>query len=131
MKFDRPEVYAKYNGHCAYCGEKIKYKDMQVDHIIPKVDFVRHVANRIHVPDFLKHLTVDDVNHIDNLNPACKVCNKWKSFHHLELFRSEIEMQVKRLNAYSANYRMAKRFGLITENVKPIFFYYEYSNKKQ
>ena len=125
MKFDRHEVYAKYNGHCAYCGEKMKYKDMQVDHIIPKVDFVRHVINRIYVPDFLKHLTFDDVNHIDNLNPACKVCNKWKSFHHLELFRSEIEMQVKRLNAYSANYRMAKRYGLIAENVKPIIFYYE------
>ena len=117
-----------FRSHCAYCGEEIKYKDMQVDHIVPQVDFVRHVRSRTYVPDFLKHLTADDVNHIDNLNPACRKCNNWKSFHHLELFRNEIEMQVKRLNAYSANYRMAKRFGLITENVKPIIFYYETIN---
>lgn len=129
MKFDRHKVYAKYTGHCAYCGEEIKYKDMQVDHIIPQVDFVRHVTNRTYVPDFLKHLTVDDVNHIDNLNPACRGCNKWKSFHHLELFRSEIEMQVKRLNTYSANYRMAKRFGLIEENEKKVIFYFEWHEK--
>ena len=125
MKFDRPKIHAKYNGRCAYCGEEIKYMDMQVDHIIPQVDFVRHVSNRTFVPAFLKHLTADDVNHIDNLNPACRACNKWKSFHHLELFRSEIEMQVKRLNAYSANYRMAKRFGLIEENQKKVIFYFE------
>lgn len=32
----RQAVYAKYNGHCAYCGCEIDYKDMQVDHIKPK-----------------------------------------------------------------------------------------------
>ena len=32
----RQAVYAKYNGHCAYCGCEIGYKDMQVDHIEPK-----------------------------------------------------------------------------------------------
>ena len=126
MKFDRPKIHAKYNGRCAYCGEEIKYRDMQVDHIIPQVDFVRHVTNRrVYVPDFLKHLTADDVNHIDNLNPACRICNKWKSFHSLEMFRSELQSQIKRLNAYSANYRMAKRFGLIDENQKKVIFYFE------
>lgn len=32
----REIVYKKYNGHCAYCGCKIEYKDMQIDHIVPK-----------------------------------------------------------------------------------------------
>lgn len=27
----RKQVYEKYNGHCAYCGCKLDYKDMQVD----------------------------------------------------------------------------------------------------
>lgn len=125
MKFDRPLIYAKYSGRCAYCGEKITYKQMQVDHIIPQVDFVRHVTNRVHIPDFLKHLTPDDVNHIDNLNPSCRICNKWKSFHSLEMFRSELHSQVKRLNAYSPSYRMAKRYGQITEIHSPITFYFE------
>lgn len=31
----REAVYAKYDGHCAYCGREIAYKDMQVDHFFP------------------------------------------------------------------------------------------------
>lgn len=31
----REDVYKKYEGHCAYCGRKIAYKDMQVDHFMP------------------------------------------------------------------------------------------------
>jgi len=34
----RQNVYNKYNGHCAYCGCHINYKDMQVDHIVPNLD---------------------------------------------------------------------------------------------
>lgn len=32
----RQSVYEKYEGHCAYCGEHIDYKDMQIDHINAK-----------------------------------------------------------------------------------------------
>ena len=28
----RQIVYDKYNGHCAYCGCELEYKDMQIDH---------------------------------------------------------------------------------------------------
>lgn len=38
MKFSkkqRLEVYNKFGGRCAYCGHKIEYKDMQIDHIKP------------------------------------------------------------------------------------------------
>ncbi len=31
----REAVYQKYDGHCAYCGRKMAYKDMQVDHFLP------------------------------------------------------------------------------------------------
>lgn len=31
----RMTVYQKCNGHCAYCGSNLEYKDMQVDHVIP------------------------------------------------------------------------------------------------
>lgn len=125
MKINREEVYNKCDGRCAYCGVQIKIKEMQVDHIIPTSFFQQHIKNKIRVPKFLSHLTEDDVNHIDNLHPTCRVCNKWKSAHDLELFRKEIEEQVKRLNDYSSNYRMAKRYGLIEETIKPIIFYYE------
>lgn len=31
-KDERMAVYEKTNGHCAYCGCELEYKDMQVDH---------------------------------------------------------------------------------------------------
>jgi 5-methylcytosine-specific restriction endonuclease McrA len=124
-KIDRQKIYDKLNGRCGYCGESISIKEMQVDHIIPKVDFVTHVTNNFRVPDFLKHLTISDLNHIDNLMPTCRVCNKWKTFHPLEIFRRELSEQIKRLNDYSANYRIAKKYGLVRENEIEIKFYFE------
>jgi 5-methylcytosine-specific restriction endonuclease McrA len=125
MKINREEVYNKCGGRCAYCGNQIKIKEMQVDHIIPTSFFSQHINNKVRVPKFLNHLTESDVNHMDNLLPTCRVCNKWKSAHDLELFRKEIEEQVRRLNDYSSNYRMAKRYGLVEETIKPIIFYFE------
>ena len=122
---EREKIYAKYNGKCAYCGCDMTIKQMQVDHIIPQREFLTHVKNRFRIPSFLTHLTETDVNHNDNLNPACGVCNKWKSAHDLELFRSELFEQIKRLNSYSSNYRIAKRYGLLQETLKPITFYFE------
>jgi hypothetical protein len=125
MKIDRQIVYDKYRGHCAYCGEVISIKDMQVDHIIPQWNFVWDIKNKFKVPPFLIHLTELDVNHIDNLLPTCRVCNKWKSAHSLDVFRTEIEEQLKRLNDYSSNYRIAKKYGLVKEMPSKITFYFE------
>lgn len=126
MKKDlREQVYQKYKGHCAYCGVPIAIKDMQVDHVIPRSFYLDYVKNRFRVPDFLSHLSESDVNHIDNLMPACRVCNKWKSAHDLELFRNELQEQVNRLNKYSANYRMALKYNQIKEQQTPIKFYFE------
>lgn len=127
MKINRETVYSKCNGKCGYCGESITIKEMQVDHIISQRNFWGDVMNKIRVPTFLKHLTIDDVNHIDNLMPACRYCNKWKDTFTVEDFRNEIMAQVERANKYSSNYRMAKRYGLVTESVyeKPLNFYFE------
>lgn len=129
-KHEREMVYKKLNGKCAYCGEDIKLKDMQIDHIIPQSLFWGNIKSNHKVPSFLSHLGEDDVHHIDNLNPACRVCNNWKNSFDLELFRSEIQEQIKRLNKYSSNYRMAKRYGLVTECSYPITFYFEREGKK-
>ena len=126
----RQQVHAKFDGHCAYCGEEITIKQMQVDHVIPQYRFEQNVANKFRIPVFLNHLTPDDCNHIDNLFPACRVCNKWKSSHDLEFFRHEMEMQVKRLNEYSAPYRMAKRYGQIEETERKVKFYFETLREK-
>jgi len=31
----RRRVYEKYGGRCAYCGQPIAYRDMQVEHLVP------------------------------------------------------------------------------------------------
>lgn len=128
-KQKRIEIHSKYNGKCAYCGEDILLKDMQIDHIIPQEMYVKHVRNNFRIPSFLKHLTEVDMNHDDNLNPSCRVCNKWKSAHDLEFFRRELSEQVKRLNERSSNYRIAKKYNQIEEVVKPIVFYFETTKK--
>jgi len=112
LKIDRKLVYDKLNGYCAYCGERIKFKDMQVDHIIPKA--------RFHVGHFCYH-----VDSIQNLNPACRICNNWKSVHMVDEFRHEISQQVIRLRKYSAQFRLAERYGLIRNTKEPVIFYFE------
>ena len=127
MKFGkRQDIYWKYNGHCGYCGCELKTQsDMQVDHIVPKSSFLWHIKNKHRIPEFLRHLTENDVDNFKNLMPACRICNKWKSAFDLELFRHEISEQIKWLNEYNANYRLAKRYGLIQEIDRPIIFYFE------
>ena len=104
-KKNRELIHKKYNGHCAYCGKEISYKQMQVDHIHP-------VYN-------------EGTDDIENLNPSCARCNKWKSTFTIEQFRHEIQEQVNRLNLRSSNYRMAKDFNLIQENNMQVKFYFE------
>lgn len=124
-KETRKQVYSKFGGKCAYCGEWITLKEMQVDHIIPKRNFKRFVFNKYKIPSFLSHLTKDDMDHIDNLFPACRVCNNWKSSFSLSTFRSEIEAQLKRLRKSSSNYRFALKYNLIQETPKKVVFYFE------
>jgi len=69
-------------------------------------------------------------NEIDNLNPACARCNKWKDTMSIETFRNEIQQQLIRLKRDSSNYRIALDFGMIKENNEPIVFYFE-KHKKQ
>jgi len=123
-KQQRIVIYSKFHGKCAYCGADIQLKDMQVDHIIPQRNFIQHIHNRFRIPEFLNHLTELDLNNDDNLHPACRICNKWKSDFDLELFRSELSEQVHRLNSYSTNYRIAKKYGQIQETVAPIRFFF-------
>lgn len=125
----REKVYWKFKGCCSYCGEKILYRSMQVDHMIPQSNYSYDTANDrikdIRIPNFLKHLTAGDVNHIDNLYPACRKCNLFKSDFTLELFRIELQNQLERALKTSSNYRRALQFNQVIETPKPIIFHFE------
>lgn len=116
-KINRQEVFQKYDGHCAYCGQKITMKNMHVDHIFP-----------YHLSHWQKDI---DPNRFENLNPSCCKCNRFK--HGLRLdgynhgassFRFELQKQVERLKKNS-QFDRALRFGLVQIIDKPVRFYFE------
>ena len=114
----RQTIYNKYNGCCAYCGKKITLKQMQVDHIVP---LFRNDDDET----LKKWGRIRGANNLDNLNPACARCNRYKSTMTLQQFRNEIEKQILRLEERSWNYRIARDFGLVEETFKPVRFYFE------
>lgn len=112
----REQVYAKYNGHCAYCGCELEYKDMQVDHIEP--------VYWAEIGRFEPKET------IDNYMPSCRACNFYKSTFSIEQFRNNLQEVLMRNVRRPFDYRLAVKYGLVIENVKPIKFYFEKEEKK-
>jgi 5-methylcytosine-specific restriction endonuclease McrA len=118
MKINREEVYNKCDGHCAYCGVEITLKQMQVDHIEPHW----HTLSEQQA----KKSGINKGTHdISNLNPSCSRCNKWKSTWTLEQFRDVVETSLDRLERDTPNFRLAKDYGLLTIQKKPVIFYFE------
>jgi 5-methylcytosine-specific restriction endonuclease McrA len=68
--FNRLQIYDKTRGKCYYCGCKILYGQMTVDHKHPKYKGGK-----------------DD---LENLVPACWDCNQDKSFLTLEQYRKRV-----------------------------------------
>jgi 5-methylcytosine-specific restriction endonuclease McrA len=101
----RKEVHGKFGGRCAYCGELITQKAMQVDHVKP--------------------VYLNGSNADDNLFPACFACNNYKLTFSIEELRHQISMQVERARKNSVNFRLAERYGLIEITNKPVVFYFE------
>jgi len=121
-KILREIVYNKYNGHCAYCGIKIKYNQMQIDHIVPKERIYFYIMKN-------KGKSID---HIDNLNPACPSCNNYKNVWDISEFRRNLSKQVDRARKTSVNFRLAERFGMLQIITKKIEFYFEkYKSEKE
>lgn len=110
---ERAEVYAKYGGHCAYCGEKITQAQMQVDHKIPMELYEAYAA------------VGKDLDTMDNYMPACRSCNHYKSSMTLEKFRAAIERFPAVLARDSVTYRNAVRFGMVKPNPHPVIFHFE------
>lgn len=116
IKNKRIAVYDKYSGHCAYCGQKIEYKDMQVDHFIPK-----EMESAVIAGNFPG---LDNIDDIKNLMPACRTCNHYKRAHDLETFRRYIE-EIPRKLGINYIYKVGVLYGNVIENEKTIQFYFE------
>jgi len=122
MKINREEVYSKCGGHCAYCGVEITIKQMQVDHIEPHW----HTLNE---QEALRSGLTKGSHDIDNLNPSCARCNKWKSTYSLETFRNIIQTSINRLERDTPNFRLARDYNLLNVTENKVIFYFENQNK--
>lgn len=113
-KTKREEVWNKYNKHCAYCGKTLEYKQMQVDHLIPKRLFSKYDKTK---------------NNLQNLMPSCRRCNHYKRCHNLEDFRKLILTLHQRINEQYIN-KVAIDYGII--NISPFTgkFYFEKYEKE-
>ena len=100
-----------FDGHCAYCGCELEYKDMQVDHIESVYKAEYHGRE------------VD--NSIENYMPSCRACNFYKSTYTLEQFRDNIQHLLIGKLRRDFNYKMLVKYGMIKEDFKPITFYFE------
>lgn len=118
-KKQRQQVYAKYNGHCAYCGKEIAYNEMQVDH---KVPLYRGYGTLVGV-----ERGTDDM---ENLMPSCRRCNFRKGTFTVEQFRKELLKQCEGIIKRSFQVRQSIDYGLIQVNIKPIVFYFEKGNQQ-
>lgn len=111
----RLEVYEKCNHRCAYCGCELEYKDMQVDHI-------KSIYSNM---EYKQTMTEQEMYSIENLLPACRQCNFYKSVFTLEVFRERLQTTMIKNLRKNFGYRLAVKYGLVEEKMKPITFYFE------
>lgn len=112
-KEERQSVFHKCEGHCAYCGKVIAIQEMQADHVIPMEFYDAYKA------------VGKDIDNIDNMLPACRSCNNYKSTLTLEKFRAAIEKWPAVLERGNVTFRNAVRFGMVILKPHPVQFYFE------
>ena len=108
-KKTRMIVYAKYDGRCAYCGDPIDYKDMQVDHMRPLRAYNEADSGS------------DDIK---NLMPSCRTCNHYKRANTLGTFRRYIQ-EIPQKMRQNYIYKVGLKYGNVADEEIPIVFYFE------
>ena len=107
----RWQVYNKYKGHCAYCGCELEYKHMQVDHLdsVYRAEAEGREAS----------------NDIDNLMPACRMCNFYKGTATIEELRKKLLTFQAVCFPESCNTRLALKYGMMIMGKWDGKFYFE------
>ena len=100
----RLKVWHKYNERCSYCGERLEYKKMQVDHIDATY--------------------LGGANEIENYNPSCRGCNFYKSTFTIDGFREQLSTLRERFEKIFI-VKMAIRYGILKYKPFSGKFYFE------
>ncbi len=108
----REKVYKKFGGCCAYCGQLMEYKQMQVDHYYPQCKARYYAARKI------------DVHAEENLMPTCRRCNHYKRAATPNQFRKLMKTLHERLEKIYI-LKVAVDFGMATIQPFDGLFYFE------
>ena len=106
---DRRSVYNLTGGRCAYCGQELAFRDIQVDHVVP--------------------LHLGGADEAFNMFPACRSCNHYKRGMELERWRAQLEAIPATLARDCYTYRQGVRFGLVKPVPQKVEFYFEKISK--
>lgn len=120
---DRQQLYNRYGGRCAYCGNLLGSK-WHADHRAP-VGREGHWQGRkgFVLTGRLRHPQNDNKA---NLEPACIPCNVDKSDSSLEAWRKRLQRSHEILHRNYSTYRHAVRLGVIQPiNPPKVEFYFE------
>lgn len=109
----RERTYQKFGGRCAYCGNNIEYKNMQVDHYLPQCK-----------EKYYRKRCKKDVHAEENLMPACRRCNHYKRARTVKQFRELLKTLHERVAAIYI-LKVAVDYGIAV--IKPFDgkFYFE------
>ena len=129
MKIDREKVWLKYDKHCAYCGNELEYKNMQVDHLFPKKNehWYKKTGNELKYYKRELGLIGDNINSFENLMPSCRRCNHYKRASSLKSFRYEMKTIHRRFREIYI-VKVAIDYGIIKVNEFDGIFYFEKIN---
>lgn len=133
----RAEVFAMFDGHCAYCGIILPAR-WHADHIEPVMRewWKAHRSPTVSKWDGDKFIQIaqdrrvtasrPEHDHIHNMFPACAPCNIDKGALPLEEWRDWLNQRIiEGLRRNSSTFRHAERFGRVTIATDPLVFYFE------
>ncbi len=115
---ERQLIFEKYNGKCAYCGCMLT-RGWHIDHLKP-IRRKKYKRGECRYPQ--RECS-------ENYMPACASCNINKHAMKLEDFRQLVAGFMKHLNERNTQYKIAKRYGLVIEQEKPVIFHFEQYTK--
>ena len=108
---ERKALWNEQNRRCGYCGRKIGFSEVTVDHIIP--------------------ISRGGPDCRDNMICSCRPCNEFKRNRTVEEFRAAIQTSNYNLMQKEPEYRASLRFGLIREYRKKVRFYFEAKDERR
>lgn len=116
----RERIYNKYNGHCAYCGTPLLFKEMQVDHLQPK-------WHNLSDEECRKMGLIRGTDEESNLMPSCRACNYYKHTLSIEGFRTRLQgLTANCVKSYDM--RLAMRYGMVKIEPWDGKFYFEFQD---